>query len=373
MGVKVVERRGPKKKTSPKRRTHNGSFRITLFVLVSTIFALALLLSYLALFFNPTKYPVPMFFGLYFIPIALLNVLMLVIALLRRRMAVLIPIVALIPSLFLVDRFVRFGQEEPVLSGKELKVLSYNLGRYAAGGRKATSNEAVSGVRRFLAGQDADVVCLQEFMTPDTLSLGAYLPEYPYQARHLFKGERFFGNVTLSKYPIRETRALTFPQSRNLSLVTDIEVDGRTIRVYNCHLESYSISFTALIKKLFHKESFTDEVVQVHERVHEATRRRSEQVELLLQSESESPWPNLVCGDFNDTPISYTYHKLIQTKKDSFVEAGHGFSSTYSVLWPMLRVDYILLPQEWSAARHETFRIPWSDHYPVTTTVIIEQ
>ena len=371
MGVKRVNRRKTKSKYGSSRR-RNGLFGTSLFVLLSTVFALALLLSYLALFFNPVKYPVPMFFGLYYIPIVLLNLLMLLLALLKRRMAVLIPVVALIPSLLLADRFVRFGREEPAASGEQIKVLSYNLGRYGAGVQKVAADAAVSGVRQFLLEQDADVVCLQEFSAPDTLALGRYLPEYPYQARHLFKGKRWFGNVTLSKYPIRESQALTFPQSRNLSLVTDIDVHGRTVRVYNCHLESYSLSFTALIQRLFHKESFTDEVVQVHERVREATRRRSEQVGLLLRSEAESPWPNLVCGDFNDTPVSYTYRRLIQTKKDSFVEAGSGFGSSDSVLWPMLRIDYILLPQEWSAVRHETPRIPWSDHYPVTTTICIK-
>ena len=154
--------------------------------------------------------------------------------------------------------------------------------------------------------------------------------------------------------------------------MTDIDVAGRPVRVYNCHLESYSISFTALIKRLFHKNSFTDEVAQVHGKVREATRRRSAQVDAVLRSEASSPYPNLVCGDFNDTPISYTYHRLIQTKKDSFAEAGTGFGATYSVLWPMLRVDYILLPQEYAADRHETLRVPWSDHYPVTTMIYFE-
>ena len=232
-----------------------------------------------------------------------------------------------------------------------------------------TATESVSGIKRYLAEQNADVVCLQEFAVKDTTTLSVYLPDYPYRARHLFKGDRYFGNLTLSKYPIREVSSLTFPDSRNLSLVTDIDVNGRTVRVYNCHLESYSLSFTSLIKRLFHKESFTDEVVQVHERVHEATRRRSAQVDALLQREAESPYPNLVCGDFNDTPVSYTYHRLTKTKKDSFVEAGKGFSSTYAVLWPMLRIDYVLLPQEFSAARHEITRVPWSDHYPVTTDI----
>jgi endonuclease/exonuclease/phosphatase family metal-dependent hydrolase len=369
MGMKVVERRGPKNKRSPKRRERKHSFGSVLFTLLAAVAGCGLLLSYLALFFNPTQHPVPMFFGLYYIPILLLNLLLLLIALFRHPRTLLIPVIALLPTLLLADRFVKFGREEQQLEGSHIKVLSYNLGRYDAGGKRVTATESVSGIKRYLAEQNADVVCLQEFAVKDTTTLSVYLPDYPYRARHLFKGDRYFGNLTLSKYPIREVSSLTFPDSRNLSLVTDIDVNGRTVRVYNCHLESYSLSFTSLIKRLFHKESFTDEVVQVHERVHEATRRRSAQVDALLQREAESPYPNLVCGDFNDTPVSYTYHRLTKTKKDSFVEAGKGFSGTYSVLWPMLRIDYILLPQEYTADRHQTDRIPWSDHYPVTTYI----
>ena len=349
------------------------TFGATLFSLLALVSAAALLFSYLALFFNPTDFRLPMFFGLYFIPILLLNLLLLLVALLKHPRALLIPIIALIPTLFLADRFVKFGREEQQLTGKPVKVLTYNLGRYAAGGRRVTTNESVSNIKRLLAEQDADIVCLQEFAVADTMTLSTYLPDYPYRARHLFKGNRYFGNLTLSRYPIRKVESLTFPESRNLSLVTDIDVGGQTIRVYNCHLESYSISFTSLIKRLFRKEHFTDEVMQVHGKMREATKRRSAQVDALLQSEASSPYPSLVCGDFNDTPISYTYHRLIQTKKDSFAESGTGFGATYSVFWPMIRVDYILLPQEYAADRHETLRVPWSDHYPVTTLIYLDK
>ena len=353
--------------------TRKRTIGSTLFSLLALVLAAALLLSYLALFFNPTDFRLPMFFGLYFIPILLLNLLVLLIALLKYRRALLIPVIALIPTLFLADRFVKFGREEQAVSGKPVKVLTYNVGRYSAGGRRVTANESVSNIRRLLAEQDADIVCLQEFAVPDTTAMSTYLPEYPYRAKHLFKGNRYFGNMTLSRYPIRHVESLTFPDSRNLSLVTDIDIAGQSVRVYNCHLESYSISFTALVKRLFRKSHFTDEMAQVHGKMREATRRRSAQVDALLSSEAASPYPNLVCGDFNDTPISYTYHRLIQTKKDSFAEAGTGFGATYSVLWPMLRVDYILLPQDYVADRHETLRVPWSDHYPVTTLIYLDK
>lgn len=348
------------------------SFGAVLFTLLALVAAAALLISYLALFFNPTEYRIPMFFGLYYIPILLLNLLLLLIALIKHRQALLIPFVALIPTLFLADRFVKFGREETRFEVDAVKVLTYNVGRYSAGGRKVTHNESIQEIKKFLAEQDADIVCLQEFAVVNMDALSPYIPEYPYKAKHLFKGNRYFGNITLSKYPIRKSRALTFPESRNLSLVTDIEVKGRTIRVYNCHLESYALSFTALIKRLFRKSHFTEEMTQVHERMRDATARRSAQVDSLLNDEAQSSLPCMLCGDFNDTPISYTYHRLVKRKSDSFVEAGTGFSSTYSVMWPMLRVDYILFPQEYAAGEHTVYRVPWSDHYPVTTMIYLD-
>lgn len=338
-------------------------------MIIAVVAAVALLLSCASQFFRPVRFPILVYFGLYYIPLLLLNLLILVIALLRRDMLLLIPAIALIPTLFLADRYVKVGREESPLSGPGVSVLTYNVGRYGAGGRKATPNESVSGIRQFIAEEDADIVCLQEFAVKDTGALSPYLPAYPYGTNHLFKGNRSFGNVTLSKYPIVRSEVLTFPGSRNLCLVTDIDADGVMVRVYNCHLESYSISFKALVQRLFHRETFSDEVAQVHGRVREATIRRAEQVESVLSSEAASDLPCIVCGDFNDTPVSYTYRKLCQTKKDSFAESGTGFSSTYAILWPLIRVDYILLPQEFASARHETPRVPWSDHYPVTTHI----
>lgn len=336
---------------------------------VAVAAAAALLLSCASQFFSPARFPLLLYFGLYYIPLLLLNLLILLIALLRRKLSLFIPLVALIPSLFLADRYVKVGHEESPLSGEGLSIMTYNVGRYGAGGRKVTANESVSGIRQFLSEERPDIICLQEFAVKDTGALSPYLPAYPYSAQHLFKGNRSFGNVTLSKFPIVRSEVLTFPDSRNLSLVTDIDAGGVTVRVYNCHLESYSISFTTFLKKLFHKDTFSDEMAQVHGRVRNATIRRAEQVESLLRSEAAADVPCIVCGDFNDTPVSYTYRRLCQTKKDSFLESGTGFGSTYALFWPMIRIDYILLPQDFASARHDTPRMPWSDHYPVITHI----
>ncbi|HON55375.1 MAG TPA: endonuclease/exonuclease/phosphatase family protein, partial [Bacteroidales bacterium] len=86
---------------------------------------------------------------------------------------------------------------------------------------------------------------------------------------------------------------------------------------------------------------------------------------------SKSEYPAIICGDFNDTPMSYTYHILMKGMKDSFRESGRGFSATYSYLWPMLRIDYILYPEKFWSMSHITQKVPYSDHYPVFSGIII--
>ncbi|MPN35093.1 hypothetical protein SDC9_182588 [bioreactor metagenome] len=85
----------------------------------------------------------------------------------------------------------------------------------------------------------------------------------------------------------------------------------------------------------------------------------------------DSNLPAIVCGDFNDTPMSYTYKNLAFHKRDSFRQAGKGFSATYSLMWPLLRIDYILYPAPYCSLSHKTPRIEYSDHYPVVSELII--
>ena len=50
----------------------------------------------------------------------------------------------------------------------------------------------------------------------------------------------------------------------------------------------------------------------------------------------------IVAGDFNDTPVSYTYRKIRKGLNDSFVTSGYGAGFTYRGNYPPNRIDYIL-------------------------------
>ena len=88
----------------------------------------------------------------------------------------------------------------------------------------------------------------------------------------------------------------------------------------------------------------------------------------VLQSVNTASVRSLVLGDFNDTPLSYTYFRLLRGRHDTFVKAGKGFGATYRALWPFIRIDYILYPKDLQAVSYEVGEATYSDHFPVIAT-----
>ena len=76
----------------------------------------------------------------------------------------------------------------------------------------------------------------------------------------------------------------------------------------------------------------------------------------------------MVCGDFNDTPTSFAYHRISEHLQDSFIESGKGMGNSYnSNSLPPIRIDYILHDKRYKSALFEVDKLPYSDHFPVST------
>ena len=356
-------------KKKKQRRFGLGSFISVTVLLIS---AIALLISYVSIFISPSKFWPPLFFGLYYIPIALWNLFLLIIAIIRMKKRLLIPLVALLPSLFFFDMFVKVGNEVPEEEREGICIVTYNVGRYSLSKYGKSKRETTAEIRDYLELCEADIICLQEVSVRYKDSL-IELPDYPHIYSHFFNDTgSSFGNVILSKFPIRGDGKITFKNSTNLAIWADLRIGKNIVRIYNCHLESYSISFTSIVKRLFNKDTFSDEFISLHGHLKESNIKRAEQVDHVVNSISECSLKTIVCGDFNDTPMSYTYHQLQKQHKDCFVEAGKGFGATYSRLWPALRLDYILIPEEYQTTYHKIERVPYSDHYPVLTQIKLD-
>ncbi|MFH0999552.1 MAG: endonuclease/exonuclease/phosphatase family protein, partial [Bacteroidota bacterium] len=85
----------------------------------------------------------------------------------------------------------------------------------------------------------------------------------------------------------------------------------------------------------------------------------------------QSPYPVIVCGDFNDTPVSYTYHKMRGQLTDAFINAGNGFGNTYERKIASFRIDYIFHSPEFDSKNFKVPHLLYSDHFPVVCDIEI--
>ncbi len=361
-----------KRKSFSQKKKKKFTFFHLSFRLILLICASALAIAYTSALINPQTFLLPTLLGLYFIPLALLNFVLLIVAVIRKSGSFWIPFLSLIPSLFILE-FMYQPSREPIPWEKgEIKILTYNTGLFKSGKESKDVDDNMESIMNFIESEAPDIVCLQEYSIRDTLSIRRHFRNYPHLIHHLFKHSdgRWTGNVTASKFPILTSGTVVFKGSTNLSLWCDILCDGRQYRVFNNHLESNAISLTSLIKKLGGRNTeIKPELEKIHGKIKTSVARRSDQTAEILTNINSCKKPAIICGDFNDMPLSYTFRQLYKGRKDSFAEGGQGFGATYSILWPLLRIDYVLLPEQMEVLGHETLRKDYSDHYPVISRI----
>ena len=354
----------------------NRFFGLTSRVLMLIVAGL-LILSYASIVVNPAKVWFISLVGIFFVPLSLLNIFLLLWAIKRLSKSFLIPLLALVPAFFFAGRYVQFESDEDRVarmshSGNTVKIISYNVARFSFDNDPSSSQTSqMDSVFAFILDQDPDIICLQEFRTSDYKNVRTFLKRRmgDYNAEYyLFPtGKDAFGNVTLSRMPVKKKGVIKFDESANLAIYTDYNCYGHDFRVYNCHFESYNISFSGILRAIVSKDSAV--FAETGNKMKKSITRRPKQVDQVFSDIENCPFDSFVCGDFNDNPMSYTYYRMTRGRKDAFVEAGNGFGATFATMWPLLRIDYVLYPEQFEAVSHEIPRVPWSDHYPVITEI----
>jgi len=331
-----------------------------------------LVLSYLSIFVNPAKAWWMTIFGLLFIPLLLLNIFLLVWAIIRGSKALIIPFLALLPAVFIMKYYYGFNDVDPEEEGN-VKIVTYNVGKFSTDKLGLENEDCTDSVAAFLKTQNADIICMQEFWAPNEVDIKEWLTKnFPGYTSEYFvytnsKGRS--GNVTLSRFPTVDKGVLDFENSTNLAVYSEYEIDGKRMRVYNCHFESYNLSLPYLVKTF--KGDYRKAVRETEAKMKRSLSLRPRQVQQVLDDILSSPTDAIIMGDFNDTPLSYTYRRLSRGHEDTFVKAGKGFGATYSAFKPFLRIDFILYPKSGNAVRHEVLQKKYSDHYPVVAEIKI--
>lgn len=341
--------------------------------------AVLLVLCYASIFVNPARAWFLSIAGVLFPPLWLVNMGLFIWALLRRSRAAWIPATALLTTVFIVGQYYQLSspKPDPRDEGKPtLSIVSYNVGRFMTtpDARKYPSVSACSdSLLGAVAAMDADIICLQEFFCLKKEDVADVLrrkfPGYHLHYRVYKDKGNSFGNVILSRYPIRDKGVVDFDSSANLTIWSDVKVGDEKFRVYDCHFESYNFSLPRFAKSL--RKDYRAALKNTEDKLRASLVRRHSQVDQVMRNIEDCPLPSVVVGDFNDTPLSYTYTHLRSGRKDSFVAAGKGSGATYAYLRPFVRIDYILFPRYCKAVSHRVIHNTLSDHYPIRAELIL--
>ncbi len=274
-------------------------------------------------------------------------------------------------------------EEIPV---QTLKIMSYNV--MAFDHLKKDSTENKNPILNYIKEQNADIVCLQEYhfakrgnkrLTEQEIR--DVLHEYPYYACLKNNPNRKDGLylALFSKFPILSSENIAFESMSNGSAIHEILIGKDTVTLINNHLESNKLTiedkviYENIIKKP-EKETVSEGGKILIKKLAEATAIRANQADTIARIIARQPHRTvIVCGDFNDIPVSYTHRVMQGDLKDAYTEAGSGPGISYNENKFYFRIDNILISKNIKALKCRVDRsISDSDHYPIWAFLTME-
>ena len=367
-----------KKKSPAKRKIGILSILVLGLNVLAVVF---LLLAYLAVHVSPAKNWILPFFGLAYPYLLLINVAFVIFWAISRKWFLLMSLVAIILGWNHMGRIFRLSGSHIFEDGiKYVKVTSYNVKNLSNDNVDLLDHNVRSNIINYLDRTGSDIICLQELMIihkdPDSFidSLSTILG-LPYHSYTLYSEEqkRFLDAIFIfSRFPIINSGQLESDSQHNYAIYSDIVTGADTFRLFNVHMESIRLkhedySFISNLDLQFEKdENIKENSLRIFRKLKNAFAKRSFQANQLAEEIDASPFPVVLCGDFNDTPNSYTYQQLSAGLTDSFMASGSGFGNSYIGKLPSFRIDYILYDENFQSTEFKRDLVRFSDHFPIS-------
>jgi endonuclease/exonuclease/phosphatase family metal-dependent hydrolase len=283
-----------------------------------------------------------------------INLFLTICASVQRSKILFLPLVALVLWFFTLGPFLVFSSGDEAKAEDQISLLSYNVLEFV-GNNRGKPQDTQEEILDFVLTQDSDIICFQEFASTKTTR--HKLRHYPYQFIYSSReGKKYSPMAVFSKYPIVSSGSLDFTDTFNNTIYTDLKIGEDTIRVYNIHLQSLRFR-PGSIKR--------ENTIRLSGRLGKTIRTQKRQAEIIDNHRRKSPYPTVICGDFNNTQFSRVYQVLKENHKDSFLEKGNGFGTTLLFKFLPFRIDYILVDSDLEVIQHKNFKINLSDHEPI--------
>jgi len=355
----------------------NLSFFNIIVFLINNLVAFALLVSYLAWFINPSDLPIAGVIALG-VPILMgVNLIFVLYWLILRKRQFFLSTFCLLLGWWHFNALHQFSPKNPAESREDsFRVMSYNVRIFHFPGPHLW-HETPPAMERMADSLKPDVFCMQEF-----LAGGNWVPNFKHKYKYVadLKG---FTLAIYSNYKFLDKGEVAYPVKNGgygRFIYADILRGNDTLRIVNVHLMSVRLKNTDLQTFTQIEDADVEKVKrsakEIYKRLILAYKTRGIQVESISNFIESSPYPVILCGDFNDTPTSFAYRKLTAQLKDSYVLAGSSVAATHTRFShyniPM-RIDHIFADARLSPSNWQIVKKVHSDHFPVMVDYELKQ
>lgn len=272
---------------------------------------------------------------------------------------------------FLADT-IQWNYEEKN-TDKTLRIISCNVGVFSY------QEDLARSLMYKLSQEKPDILCIQEFYDLPHFDCKTFLArEADLKYYAFYPIDENYGLIIFSKFPIKKSGMVDFSVEdlgTNGCLYADIKINKKQIRVYNTHLSSMRIQ--KHLKEIYNAGgrgivTEQDDMFNLLSKMRRSWKKQVPMCEELKAHMELSDIPVILCGDMNSTPYSYILRKLSEGMQDTYRSRGRGLGFTFRSNFPLLRIDYIFVPEQYRVTRHVVPRMLESDHFPVLADIVLQ-
>ncbi len=324
---------------------------------------------------HPASHPLLSTLGMVFPFLLIMNMAFLVVFLIFKWTRAWIPVLGFALAYGPITVYVPIHLDAEVPENA-IKIVSYNVCAYGGNYKYEAGFETV---RDYLKNEKPDIVCLQE--DNDTWRRFVFRD---YQKFLAYNDTVVLSNTPSSfnclgihtRYPIiRRERIFYDSEVNNGSAAWWLKIGRDTVIVINNHFESCHLDVTdrrqykQMLKGEMKSDSIRTESKILLLKLADANVIRSRQIDRVSQFIRDHQGTSMIlCGDFNDNPISYARHTIAQLLTDCYAETGRGIGVSYNQKEFFFRIDHLFCSSDIQPFNCKIDdNMDASDHYPLVS------
>ena len=364
-----------------KKRSFFWKMLVFIFAVLAFFGLVAMALSVINPYINPQHFIWTTVFGLAFWEILIFNVVIFLFLLLLWSNKIWISVVALLIAIPGISKSFSFGSKTQADSS--IRIMSYNVHMFRHVDGETEKEVFANQVMDMVREQAPDILCCQEFMGYNSKMtrpkcIEAFAENTGFQYVYYNRKSNYAGNVIFSKYPLAKVAEDSgFGQENTYGVMVSVDAGEKgKFHVANVHLLSYMITDSEIDVLTSPSERSNLDTIgkSVLHKLSYAFQRRSDELQSVLKGMPPVEGPVIVCGDFNEPPLSYNYRQMQKAGYvDTFTKVGFGIKATYAGKLPLLRIDYVWANEGVKPLDFERYKYKASDHYPIILDFAINE